>query len=336
MQASTPDNSTLVLPAQLPTVTPTSLPTIIFIPTLAPTSTTVPVFTVERQKIRTIMETYGRIDEKYLSDVYWQRLATAIEEYGPAQRILTLEFHGDTYSMADGHYAMTPEQFETQMRYLLDNNHHFVTGAEMVGFLEGWLQLPSRSIILTTDSGQGSVNSFARITALFTKLEAEYGVSPHMNSFIWTQGMTPAENYKCSNDSCWQFFRAAVQSGYFTFGTHTETHRDFSQLTDEDATWDINESQQEIHDALGLNVYSLSWPFEACSSNSDLIASLGIKYAFGGSTRDLKQLFSYTGDNMALCLPRLFPPNPNGTSGRPGGLTLEQMLQEAAQDVPLK
>lgn len=318
----------LVLPVQLPTIAPTS--TLIIV-----TPTQAPIYTVERQKIRTIMENYGRVDEKYLSDAYWQRLSLAIDKYGPAQRILTLEFHGDTYNMGS-FYIMTPESFETQMRYLLDNDYHFVTGPELVGFLEGWLRLPARSIILTTDSGSGSVNSFARITALFSKLEAEYGVSPHLNSFIWTQDMTPDENYKCPNDSCWQFYRDAVQTGFFTFGTHTETHRDFGTLTYQDTNWDIGESIEEIQDALGLTVYSLSWPFEVCTPYSELMTSLGIRYAFGGYTRDRNQLFAYTADNMSLCLPRLFPPNPNGLSGRPVGLTLEQMLQEATQNVPLK
>jgi hypothetical protein len=283
------------------------------------------------------MEEYGRVDEKYLSDAYWERLARAIENYGAANRVLTLEFHGDTYGIGDELYVMTPEQFEIQMRYLLENDYHFVTGPEMLGFLEGWLKLPARAIILTTDSGQGSFGSYSRISALFAKLELEYGVSPHMNSFIWTQAMTSAENYKCPNDSCWQFYRDALQTGYYTFGTHTETHSDLGIVSNLYITWDINESIREIYESLGLKVYSLAWPFEACSPNTSLISSLGIKYAFGGWTRARNQLFSYTGDNTPLCLPRLFPPNPDGYSGRPMGMTLAQMLEESMLgNFPLK
>ena len=333
VQATAP----VIVTAFVPTVTfvPSLTPTLT--PTVVPTPTLTPVFVAERQKIQAIMEGYGRVDEKYLTDAYWSRINEEILKYGTAKRILTLEYHGDNYNMWDGFYAMTPEQFEIQMRYLLDNDYHFVTAAEMEGFLEGWLTLPARSIILTTDSGYGSTESMPRIISLFSKLEAEYGVSPHMNSFIMTQQMIEDENSLCKGDVCWQTFREALNSGYVSFGTHTETHRNLSILEDSDLVWDLKYSQKRIFDALGINVFSLSWPYENCSKKDKLVSELGIKFAFGGWTRGEDQLFSYANDNMALCLPRLFPPNPDGISNRLKQMTLEQMLQMASgEESPLQ
>jgi peptidoglycan/xylan/chitin deacetylase (PgdA/CDA1 family) len=281
------------------------------------------------------MEEYGRVDEKYLSDEYWERIASGIEKYGPANRILSLEYHGDNYFMYDGAYSMTPEQFEIQMRYLLDNEYHFVTGIELVGFLQGWLTLPARSVILTTDSGEASYKSIPRITTLYKRLELEYGVAPHMNSFIWTLGMAESENPRCANDACWQFFRDALQSGYFSFGNHTQSHSDFRTLTDEEIIKDLETSKQKIFDNLGLTVFGMTWPLEECSKSYETLKSLGVKYAFGGSTRELDRLFTYANDDMAFCLPRLFPPNPNGLSGRPNNKTLPEMLNEAMIEIPL-
>jgi len=328
VQASTPEaiKPTVTL---VPTVVPTATLMPTAIPTTIPTATATPVFTAERQKIQAIMEAYGNVDEKDLTDAYWQKLSDQISKYGEAKRILTLEYHGDNYNMYNGAYSMDPAEFETQMRYLLANDYHFVTGPELVGYLEGWLALPARSIILTSDSGAASNLSIPRISALFKGLEAQYGITPHMISFIWTASMDPKESNWCKNDACWQFFRDALNTGYFTFGTHTETHRDFSTLIDADTTWDLQTSMKAIHDNLGINVYGISWPFEACSTNPKLIANLGFKFALGGYSRDRNQLFTYANDNEPLCLPRLFPPNPDGLSGRPGGMTLEQMLDEA-------
>lgn len=52
------------------------------------------------------------------------------------------------------------------MRWLMENNYHFVTGAEMLGYLEGWLDLP-KIYFLTSDSGQGSDKSMGRIIPLY-------------------------------------------------------------------------------------------------------------------------------------------------------------------------
>jgi peptidoglycan/xylan/chitin deacetylase (PgdA/CDA1 family) len=313
----------------LPTKVLTVAPTV----TAEPTTTPVPIFDTERQQIRAVMETYGRVDEKQLTDTYWERMADQIAKYGEAKRILTLEYHGDDYYMYNGAYSMTPEQFEVQMRFLLDNDYHFVTGPELVGYLNGWLKLPARSIILTTDAGGGTfMPVLPRISTLFKSLEDEYGVAPHMLSFIWTASMNPEKEGECKDDACYEVYRTALNTGYFTFGTHTETHRDFANLKEDDATWDLQTSMDKIQEELGIRVYSLSWPYESCSADTGMLTSLGIKYAFGGSSRSSSQLYTYANDNLPQCLPRLFPPNPNGYSGRPNNQTLEQMLNKAMEE----
>ncbi len=330
-----------VLPITIDTAQPQSTesatPVATIIPptqTLAPTSTPVPE---AQQKIRAIMEAYGQVDEKYLTEAYWAKMEADLAFQGPANRILTLEFHGDNYNMYDGSYSMTPESFYSQMEYLMANNYHFVTGPETLGFLEGWLPLPARSVILTTDSGGGgSLASFPRIIADFQALEAQYGYTPHMQSFIWTFAMEPKNSIRCKDDICWNSFRVYRDSGYFTFGSHTETHADFSTFDRSTTTWDLTTNITRIHDELGLNVYSLTWPFEVCSPYADIVRQVGIKFAFGGNTRGLKQNFTYFQDPSPLCLPRLFPPNPDGYSGRPRGQSLEDMLSSAELINPLK
>lgn len=336
--AVTPTPAPISLSTPISKISPTATehPTQSTPPTLVPVATSTPepsatpsLFPPEAEKIRSLMETYGQINEKQLSPQYWERLKANIAKYGPAKRILTLEFHGDDYSMYGGAYSMMPETFADEMDYLMRHDYHFVTGVETIGFVEGWLELPARSVILTTDSGNGSANSMSRITTLFRELEIKYGYAPHMQSFIWTSEMTPDESVRCKNDACWQFIRDARDSGYFTFGTHTESHGDFSTFTLERTDSDLRGSLAEIKENAGLTAFSITWPFEACSPYEELLRDLGIKVAYGGWSRSANQLFTYAHDPQPLCLPRLFPPNPDGGSGRPKGMTLKEMLSFA-------
>lgn len=321
----TPGLTQVIEKTQTATVIPT--PTQVVILTATPV---LKPYEEQRLKIRQIMEVYGSVDEYYLSDSYWDKLEKDIKESGKAERILTLEFHGDNYWMYDGSYSLTPEAFASQMDWLMKNNYHFVTIHEVRGYLEGWLDLPTKSVILTTDSSGGSKYSLARISKVFSDLDQKYGYRPHMQSYLWTLVMLPEESVTCVDNACWDAFIKAKKSGYFTFGSHTETHRDFSRLSLQETLWDIRESQKKIETNLGIKVYAITWPFEACSPyEKQLREALGITVAYGGWSKPIKDAFTAKGDTQALCLPRLFPPNSEGFSGRPVGFTLEQMFESA-------
>lgn len=327
---------------RLPTPSPTAIPDLTALPVIEPSTETRLVRTVtptathtpeimmsERNEIRSLMEKYGRVDEHYLSNEYWMRYREQLQSYGEASRILSLEFHGDNYWMYDGGYSMTPESFEEQMQFLMERDYHFVTAIELEMFITGKLPLPARSIVLTTDSGNASHESIPRITLLFQKLEREYGYRPHMISAIWTMSMDEGESILCEDDACWSVFRNALDSGYFSFGTHTESHRDFASMSPEEGVSDIRQSINEIRVALGITVRGGTWPFESCPDYSD---ELGLEYFFGGRSYPIDDAYVHRGDELSMCLPRLFPPNPNGVSGRPNGLTLEQMLFNALSE----
>ncbi len=325
---------TISLVTDLPTPTTMPEPTKTIEPTLVPEPV---AFEKERELTRGVMEKYGFVDEEKLSDEYWNRIKEGIDKYGPAKRVIAFEFHGDDYSMYGGAYSMMPEKFEGQMRYLLENEYHFVTGPELVGYVDGWLTLPARSVIMTTDSGAASMKSLPRMTALFETLKSEYGYAPHFNSYIWTKDMTSEESIGCADNRCWEAFDKALHSGFFSIGTHTESHDYFAEFTVEQGLVDLEQSRQEIKDNLGVTVNGITWPFESCPITwMNQLKDHGFTYAYGGWSRSLGQGYTYPNDKLAFCLPRIFPPNPNGMSGRPAGQTLEQMLKTMEEYVPLK
>jgi hypothetical protein len=311
---------------QPPTELPTQSPTAAITPLLQPTSTAtleLPSGTA-RERITTRMQTYGDVQDAYLSDAYWQQLEARLARCGSTEDILTLEFHGDSYTMYDGRYSMNPQAFRAQVEYLMQQDYHFATLHEVEGFVQGWLALPSCSVILTTDVSDEHAASLLSIASTFTDLEAQYGYSPHMIAFIWTGAMASGV---CWSGGCWEDLNEALETGYFTFGTHSYSHQDFGQITPAEQTEDLQRSISDMQAEMGLTPYALAWPFETCSAYPDTISTLGITLAWGGVTKPMEQNFTSWLDPRPLCLPRMLPPNIEGISMRPPGYTLQQMLE---------
>ncbi len=281
-------------------------------------------------RIQERMQSYGQVQEDYLSPEYRLRLSQAIEGQGEAAQILSLELHGDSYSMFEERYSLTPEIFYSQVETLLTEGYHFATIHEVEGFVYGWFPLPQKSVILTTDISSQTVNSLASIAQTFAALEQQYGVRPHMIVYPWTGDMLERPGIACEGDSCWQALRDARDSGFFTFGAHSQTHPDFSTVGFEQLETDWMTSRQAMLNNLGLNVYSLAWPFEVCSQDTQAMLNMGFTIGWGGVTKPITQNYTAWQDPAPLCLPRMFPPAISGVSMRPEGLTLEQMLDGVA------
>ena len=301
-----------------PTSTDTSQP-----PTPTPTATLALPNGTAREQIYARMQAYGDVQEAYLSDDYWQQLEARLAHCGSAQDILALEYHGDSYTMYDGRYSMNPQAFRAQVAYLMQQDYHFATLHEVEGFVQGWLELPRCSVILTTDVSDEHAASLLSIASTFADLEAEYGYVPHMIAFIWTGAM---ESGVCWGGGCWEDLNEALESGYFTFGTHSYSHQDFGQITPAEQAEDLQRSILDMQTKMSLTPYALAWPFETCSAFPDTISALGITLAWGGVTKPMEQNFTSWLDPRPLCLPRMLPPNIDGISMRPPGYTLQQML----------
>lgn len=315
-------SETLTPPTELPTQPPTAAITPLPQPT--PTATLALPSGTAREQIYTRMQAYGNVQEAYLSDAYWQQLEARLARCGSTQDILTLEYHGDSYTMYDGRYSMNPQAFRAQVAYLMQQDYHFATLHEVEGFVQGWLELPSCSVILTTDVSDEHAASLLSIASTFADLEAEYGYAPHMIAFIWTGAM---ESGVCWGGGCWEDLNEALETGYFTFGTHSYSHKDFGQITPAEQAEDLQRSILDMQTKMSLTPYALAWPFETCSAFPDTISALGINLAWGGVTKPMEQNFTSWLDPRPLCLPRMLPPNIEGISMRPPGYTLQQMLE---------
>jgi len=251
-------------------------------------------------------------------------LLERVQKYGIAGRIPALEFHGDNYYMYNGAYCMNPATFKLLMEWLQENEVWAVTANDLVGYLSGQVDLPARSIILTTDSGAVSQTSLARMVPVLQD------TGMHFISFIWTRNMGADESVTCQGDACWNAFRLARDSGTFSFGSHSETHRDLALLSKKEGMNDLLTSRKKIEDALGISPRFLSWPFESVPSWAPDLQEIGFMGAFagGGSRKNMQANVVLPSDPSPWDLPRVLPPNIGTlTSGRPVGKTLAQMME---------
>ena len=293
-----------------PTLTPTPLPT--FTPTITPTVTPNP-------------DPATWTKEEVLANHEKERL-TYLEEQGPAKSIPALEYHGDNYRIPFGAAVveLSPEGFESQMAWFHENHVHAITGEELRQWLNGELELPARSVILTFDLGNNGINSVPRMLEVFRKYQM-FGLFT-----ITHYGMDAGTSILCPDDRCWEAFRIAYNSGYATIGTHTISHSDFALKDEKEGMTEIEESKRIIEENIGngCEVFLLTWPLESIPSWAKNLKSIGIDIAFGGNTYPILQNAAWLNKPEDwFKLPRILPPNSNGISGRPGGKTLEEIMR---------
>ncbi|HCC78164.1 MAG: hypothetical protein A2X25_04835 [Chloroflexi bacterium GWB2_49_20] len=247
-----------------------------------------------------------------------------IKKFGPATRIPAFEFHGDNYYFYDGAYCMNPATFKYLMTWLQENEFWAASSDEVVAYIQGHLELPARSVILTTDSGNVSQTSLGRMIPVLQD------TGMHFISLIWTRYMQANESVSCQGDICWNAFREARDSGVFSFGSHSETHRDFALLGKEDGLGDMLESKKEIEDMLGITPQLISWPFESVPSWASILADYGFAGAFagGGSRKTMLENVLLPNEPSPWDLPRILPPNIGTlTSGRPNGKNIQELME---------
>ncbi|MBQ6284723.1 MAG: DUF5011 domain-containing protein [Bacilli bacterium] len=64
---------------------------------------------------------------------------------------------GETFGEKNSHNYIAKTEFEKQMKYLKDNNYYFLSWQELEDYIDGKIDLPKKSIVLTDDD---CVNSF--------------------------------------------------------------------------------------------------------------------------------------------------------------------------------
>jgi peptidoglycan/xylan/chitin deacetylase (PgdA/CDA1 family) len=165
--------------------------------------------------------------------------------------IPALMYHQVTDSKPLGETIVGTSKFAEQMSYLQANGYKTITASELTEFLNGNIQLPSKTVVLTFDDGWKSGLNAVRVLNGHNFSATFYAVSGFVND---PEYLTESE------------LMLLAQNKNFEIGAHTHTH--FMEWADKMDSLDsrtmigeIAMSKILIEHAIGVKVKSFAWPF---------------------------------------------------------------------------
>ncbi len=144
---------------------------------------------------------------------------------------------------------ITPEGFERQLRYLLDQGYRSLSMEEMVRIVQGGWDPGQPAFAVTLDDGylDNWVHAFPvlrKLSVQATIFLVTERIGSHPEFLSWTQA------------------RAMADSGFVTFGSHTHTHRGFIRKEPyQDLAQELRLSKELIEKNLGRPCLHLAWPW---------------------------------------------------------------------------
>lgn len=170
-----------------------------------------------------------------------------------------------------GYYlSVTPEDFDAQMKFLVDHGYKTITMNDLLSSLLQTKQLPQKPILITFDDGYR--DSFTNAFPVLKKYELK-AVNFIPTSFIGT-----------NNYLTWEMIREMQTSGVFSFGSHTMTHLSMTYGSNEVVLYELVESRKILEKELGTSIEWFAYPFGHMDERvSELVKEAGYYGAFGTS-----------------------------------------------------
>ncbi|UCF04822.1 MAG: polysaccharide deacetylase family protein [bacterium] len=151
-----------------------------------------------------------------------------------------------------------PGRFISQIEMLLENGYRFIDEETFLEVIDGRRRQSSREVLLTFDDGYRILlsNAFPYLASRgipsLVFLVSSYIGKENTWELYW-----PGRRFRHLD---WFEARDLLQGGV-SFGSHTRTHRNLTNLQREGVREELAGSKKEIEDRLGRPVYSLSYPF---------------------------------------------------------------------------
>jgi len=184
-------------------------------------------------------------------------------------------------------YAVTPEEFEKQMRYL-KGEYNVVSLDEIIDFVGGKKVLPKNSVAITFDDGYH--DNYLNAYPILKK----YGLPATIfiaSGYIGKEMPLSGVRLRMLN---LEEMREMSQNN-INFGAHTVSHQNLTEIDLEEAKSEILRSKCELEEKTGKKVEYFAYPKGRCNELIvNIVKSLGFKGAFAG--RGLIQ----RGDNLFM------------------------------------
>ncbi len=142
--------------------------------------------------------------------------------------------------------AVEPEDFDWQMKYLVDHGYHTISIDELYDFLAGQGTLPDRPVLITFDDGY--VDNYTNAYPILKKYNLKATI------FIVTGFVSKRRGYLT-----WDQLREMEKNGIMA-QSHTVTHAPLPELSDERIREELVESKRQAETELGHPVEFIAYP----------------------------------------------------------------------------
>lgn len=156
-----------------------------------------------------------------------------------------------------GSMNMTPQKFETQLKWLKDNGYKVIPLKEAVEYLQGKrASLPAKSVVITVDDGWHSVYKY------MWPLTRKYNYP--ITLFIYPDTISEGKNAMT-----WEQLKELQQTGLFDIQSHTSSHPNFKlekkkrspESYEKFVQRELVNSKKVLEEKMGTPVTLLAWPF---------------------------------------------------------------------------
>lgn len=183
-----------------------------------------------------------------------------------------------------GKYVVSPDLFESDLKYLKELGYSFVGIQELIDFVYSGAPLPKKSVVITFDDGY--YNNYLYAYPLLEKYDAKMVISVIGKYTDLYDGEKPNAYY---SHITWDMINEMLASGRVEIGNHTysmhtngerrgskkikgETDEHYSKILTED----IGKLQAEMFEHTGTYPSVYTYPFGAISNASfGIIADMG-------------------------------------------------------------
>ncbi len=142
--------------------------------------------------------------------------------------------------------AIEPEDFDWQMKYLVEHGYHTISPDELYDFLAGTGRLPDRPVLITFDDGY--VDNYTTAYPILKKYNLKATI------FVVTGFLGKRKGYLT-----WDQLREMEKNG-ITVESHTVPHAPLPQLPDERIREELVESKRQAEKELGHPIEFIAYP----------------------------------------------------------------------------
>lgn len=156
-----------------------------------------------------------------------------------------------------GSMNMTPQKFESEIKWLKDNGFNIIPLTEAIEYLEGKrASLPTKPVVVSADDGWKSVYTY------MLPIIKKYNIP--VTLFIYPQTISTGKNALT-----WEQLNELKQTGLFTIQSHTYSHPNFKQTKrhlspaayEKFVNGELSNSKKILEEKLGTSITALAWPF---------------------------------------------------------------------------